>query len=116
MALPSNSNPYGGIYWRQLIFYKILIENSSLTSYPVLSAEIDYLTPDEEGLFISKSLDFKTEEVNLVETMIEQVYQNIMAHNFAEGCGERSCKWCNFAQRNLAPNQFSNEEIELLDD
>jgi DNA helicase-2/ATP-dependent DNA helicase PcrA len=116
MALPSNSNPYGGIYWRQLIFYKILIENSSLTSYSVRSAEIDYLTPNEEGLFISKSIEFKTKEVNLVKKMIEQVYQNIMNHNFAEGCGEKYCKWCNFAQRNLAPNQFSNLEVELLDD
>jgi DNA helicase-2/ATP-dependent DNA helicase PcrA len=116
MALPSNSNPYGGIYWRQLIFYKILLDNSSLTSYKSRSAEIDYLTPNEEGVFPSKSIQFNTKDVNLVKKMIEQVYQNIMNHNFSEGCGEKYCKWCNFAQRNLAPNQFSNAEVELLDD
>jgi len=116
LSLPSKAHPYGGTYWRQLIFYKILIENSNLSPYPVLSAEIDYLTPNEEGIFPSKSIDFKPKEVALVQTMIEQVYQNIMSHNFAEGCGEKHCKWCNFAQRNLAPNQFSNAEVELLDD
>lgn len=116
MALPSNSNPYGGIYWRQLIFYKILLENSSLTSYKVRSAEIDYLTPNEEGLFPSKSIEFKTKQVNMVKKMIEQVYSNIMNHRFSEGCGESHCKWCNFAQRNVAPNEFSNAEVELLDD
>lgn len=113
---PTKNNPYGGIYWRQLIFYKILIENSNLTSYKVRSAEIDYLTPNELGDFPSKSLNFELKEVNMVKKMVQQVYQNIMNHNFANGCGEEHCKWCNFAQRNLVPNSFSNEEVELLDD
>ncbi|BDS14441.1 ATP-dependent helicase [Aureispira anguillae] len=113
---PTKSNPYGGIYWRQLIFYKILLENSNLTSYKVRSAEIDYLTPNEEGVFPNKSITFDTKEVNLVKKMIQQVYDNIINHRFAEGCGEAHCKWCNFAQRNLIPASFSHEEIELLDD
>lgn len=116
LQAPNKNNPYGGIYWRQLIFYKILLENSSLTSYRVRSAEIDYLTPNEEGIFPNKSIQFETKEVNLVKKMIQEVYHNITQHNFAEGCGEAHCKWCNFAKRNLIPNSFVNEEVELLDD
>ena len=113
---PTPSNPYGGIYWRQLIFYKILLESSSLTSYKVRSAEIDYLSPNEEGVFPNKELIFNTKEVNLVKKMIEQTYQKITQHEFSEGCGEPTCKWCNFADRNLVPQSFVNEAVEMLDD
>lgn len=113
---PTPSNPYGGIYWRQLIFYKILLESSSLTSYKVRSAEIDYLSPNEEGIFPNKELIFNTKEVNMVKKMIEQTYQKITQHEFSEGCGEPTCKWCNFADRNLVPQSFVNEAVEMLDD
>ena len=113
---PTPKKPFGGIYWRQLIFYKILLENSSLTSYKVHSAEIDYLSPDETGNFPKKMIEFHTKEVNMVKKIIEQTYEKIMNHEFSEGCGEPNCKWCNFAKRNLVPQSFVNEEVELLDD
>lgn len=112
----SKSQAHGGNYWRQLLFYKILVEHANLTPYVVHAATIDYLTPTEEGLFPSRSLQFDSKEVTAVQKMIKLTYEKIMAHQFAEGCGERSCKWCNFAQRNNLPSSFSNYETELLDD
>ncbi len=112
----TKGQPFGGNYWRQLLFYKILVEQANLMPYVVRAATIDYLTPTEEGVFPSRSLQFASEEVTAVEGMIQQTYTQIMAHNFAEGCGERACKWCNFAQRNQLPDSFTNLETELLDD
>lgn len=112
----SNSQEYGGNYWRQLLFYKILVEQANLIPYVVKAATIDYLTPTEEGIFPSRSLQFGTEEVTAVQEMIKMAYEKIMQHQFQEGCGEHSCKWCNFAQRNSLPESFVNQETELLDD
>lgn len=112
----SKGQAYGGNYWRQLLFYKILVEQANLTPYVVRAATIDYLTPTEEGVFPSRSLQFGPDEVDAVRGMIQLAYQKIIRHEFSEGCGERSCKWCNFAQRNSLPETFSNPETELLDD
>lgn len=112
----SKSQEYGGNYWRQLLFYKILVEQANAMPYVVKAATIDYLTPTEEGVFPSRSLQFDTKEVAAVKEMIRLVYEKIMQHQFSEGCGERSCKWCNFAQRNSIPASFSNPALEQLDD
>lgn len=113
---PTEANPYGGTYWRQLIFYKILIDNSNIATNKVSSAEIDYLTPNEDNIFPSKTIYIENQEVLTVERIIKEVYTSILKHDFAEGCGKPTCKWCSFAKRNLTPDSFADEEIELLDD
>ncbi len=113
---PTNAKPEGGIYWRQLVFYKILVEQSKLYPYPIRSASIDYLTPDTNGKFPQKTIEFTPDDNAHVEQLIEQVYSNIQNHQFSEGCGKKSCKWCDFAQRNLLPDSFTNPDTEDLDD
>lgn len=113
---PTKSQPHGGIYWRQLLFYKLLVEQANVLPYLVKTATIDYLTPTDEGEFPSVSLTFEPEEVAIVREMVIEVYQRIQYHEFGVGCGKPSCKWCNFAQNNILPNDFTNLNIEALDD
>ncbi len=113
---PSKANEYGGSYWRQLVFYKILFENYRNNPRKVKTAEISYLRPNGKGLFISKKLDFRESDVLFVKKLIHQTYRKIEAHEFYEGCGEANCSWCNFIRHNVAADSFSVEEIEALDD
>ena len=48
--------------------------------------------------------------------MITSSYEKIMNHDFYEGCGEKSCSWCNFVKRNIPQDNFRDKEIEELDD
>jgi len=113
---PSKSNEYGGSYWRQLVFYKILFENYRNNPRKVKTAEISYLRPDGKGVFISKKIDVRESDVLFVKKLIRQTYRKIIAHEFYEGCGEANCSWCNFIRHNVAVDSFSDEEIEALDD
>ncbi len=113
---PTLKNPTGGVYWRQLVFYKILIENAKSITATVKTASIDYLTPDIENKFPQKSMTFTETDVQQVGDLIKQSYQNIMAHKFDTGCNKPSCKWCDFAKNNMIPASFSNEKTEELDD
>lgn len=113
---PTKHHTEGGIYWRQLVFYKILVEQSRLFSYPIRSGSIDYLTPDQEGRFPLKTIQFTPDATAHVEQLIEKVYQQIQQHEFSEGCGKKTCKWCDFAQRNLVADSFSSSITEDLDD
>ena len=113
---PSKGQPQGGIYWRQLLFYKILVEQANTLPYRVRSAAIDYLTPDEVGDFPSRSLVFEPDAVQLVQQHIVTVYSRIQQHDFGTGCGKPTCKWCNFALHNLLPDDFTNPLRDALDD
>ncbi|MCP4438487.1 MAG: ATP-dependent helicase [Aureispira sp.] len=112
----STKKPLGGNYWRQLLFYKILLETANFTNYKVRSAAIDYITPDKKGTFPLKTVELEQKEVKIVKELIKATYDNIMNHQFAEGCGKRGCKWCNFARRNVVVDSFNNEEAEMMDD
>lgn len=116
MRGPGKKNPYGGSYWLQLHFYKILYENWRNNSHRIVSGEISYLEPDGQGVFPSRQLVFQPEDVTFVKNLIKDTYGKIMRQEFYEGCGKPECSWCNFLKNQEQVNSFAEEEIEELDD
>jgi ATP-dependent DNA helicase UvrD/PcrA len=112
---PSARELLGGLYWRQLVFYKIIFDLSQI-SRKVVSAEISYLEPDNKGNYLRKEIGIPVEEVEQVKTMIHSTYQKIKAHDFYEGCGEADCSWCGFVSLNQSRVSFGDRDGELLDD
>jgi DNA helicase-2/ATP-dependent DNA helicase PcrA len=45
---PSDKDPVGGDYWRQAVFYKILVENYEKKGWRVVSTEFDFIEPDKK--------------------------------------------------------------------
>lgn len=113
---PHTRNLLGGNYYRQLVFYKILLDASGIAPHPVKTAEIDYLTPNEQEIFPSKKMEIRPENVEHVGELIVKTYQNILDHKFSEGCNKVYCKWCNFVKKQKMPESFRDEELEMLDD
>jgi DNA helicase-2/ATP-dependent DNA helicase PcrA len=109
-------NELGGSYYRQLVFYKILIEHADFSPYKVKSAEIDYLSPDDSNIFQVKTLELDEQDAEAVGNLISSSYERIMAQEFSEGCEKKYCKWCNFVKTQRSPDSFRDEEEELLDD
>jgi DNA helicase-2/ATP-dependent DNA helicase PcrA len=116
LAKPTEKNPHGGSYWRQLVFYKILFENWRNNPRRVQSAEISYLEPDVRGRFVRKEIKYRPEDVTLVKKLIVETYGKIQRQEFYEGCGEDNCQWCNFLKNQTEVTSFSEREIEELDD
>ena len=112
---PKDSNPIGGIYWRQLVFYKTLYELHQ-QSYKIQSAEISYLEADNKNKYVRKKLEFRIDDVETVKSLITATYKKIMNHEFYEGCGEKNCQWCNFVKQNVQTDSFADLEAEDLDD
>lgn len=113
---PTPAHPEGGNYWRQLIFYKLLLEHARITPYSVQNATIDYLTPNEQDEFPLKPIKISAKDTDIVRRLIKETYQKIKNFEFETGCGRPSCKWCNFVKRNQMPDSFNNEEAEQMDD
>ena len=116
LARPSNAKPYGGTYWRQLIFYKLLFEVNPSNTQKVTSGEIFYVDPDPSGQLASKKINISTDDAQLIGDLVVNTYQQILAHDFYEGCGESHCTWCNFVRKNVLVDSFVDAELDELDD
>jgi DNA helicase-2/ATP-dependent DNA helicase PcrA len=50
LSAPNDKNPDGGDYWRQAVFYKILVDNHN-RKWNVVSTEFDFIEPDKKKNF-----------------------------------------------------------------
>lgn len=114
-AAPSDLQPYGGDYWRQLAFYTLLLERSRLYPEPVGKTAISWLEPDKRGSFLITELQFSESERRLVEQWIREVYAAIQKRAFDTGCGEPDCAWCQMHRDREAVLHSRDQEIGLDD-
>jgi DNA helicase-2/ATP-dependent DNA helicase PcrA len=86
---------YGGDYWRQAVFYKIMVEKSPENSYLVSSTDFFFVEPDSKtGNFINHRVEITPEDEQIVRGQIEAVHQRIMNREFEQRCTNRFCEWC----------------------
>lgn len=51
LKAPVENESIGGDYWRQAVFYKILIDNYEQKDWKVISTEFDFVEPDKKGIY-----------------------------------------------------------------
>lgn len=108
-------NLYGGKYWRQIVFYYLLINNNKLNNYKVLEGEIIYVEQNQKKEFDRFKIFLSQEEILFVEILITEVYGKIKNHEFNVGCNEKDCEWCNF-NKNYINNASNNYESLLIEE
>ncbi|MBI4944948.1 MAG: ATP-dependent helicase [Bacteroidetes bacterium] len=102
---------HGGDYWRQIVFYKILIDNFKRENWKMLSGEIDFIEKHTTKKdFVKAKIMVTKEDVAIVKKQIKEVYTKIMNHEFTQGCGEEDCKWCNFVNVNQTTSSLFETE------
>ena len=116
LSRPSDKKPGGGIYWRQLSFYKLLFEALDRSSRQVTFGEIQFLEPDRQGKYRRLRLGFEPEDGQYMRELIAGTYQRIQAKDFYSGCGKPECRWCTFVRQTFSAGSLGNPETEILDD
>ena len=97
---PAPEDLLGGDYWRQAVFYRILLEHDPRRRLTMTAAEFDFVEPDKEtGAFHTAQVEVNDEDVAIVIDQIKEVYAGIQAKQFSRGCGEADCEWCDFVRR-----------------
>ena len=89
-----------GDYWRQIIFYKLLIDADPHFTSSMQYGLIDFVEP-QDGKYKSKKIEVSTFDYDFVTEEIKNTYKAIHSHEFTEGCGEETCRWCNFVADHL---------------
>ena len=112
---PNEKNPNGGDYWRQAVFYKILIDNYKQRQWQVVSSEFDFIEPDKKKDYKKRKVIITPEDITTVKQQIISVWNKIQQHDFYTGCGKDDCHWCNFVKTNnmaVALHDLNVEEEE----
>jgi DNA helicase-2/ATP-dependent DNA helicase PcrA len=112
---PTEKDPNGGDYWRQAVFYKILIDNYKVSDWNVISTEFDFVEPVKDVYTKSKIMILPA-DVAMVSKQIETVYGKIMNQEFNTGCGKKDCSWCNFVKHNFEDATFEIPQAEEPED
>lgn len=99
LSAPSEANPDGGDYWRQMVFYKILLENfPPAKDWQMTAGIFDFIEKNSKDEYVRFTVPIMGNDVTTVKQQIRQVYDKIMNHEFDKGCGKEDCHWCNFAK------------------
>jgi DNA helicase-2/ATP-dependent DNA helicase PcrA len=96
---PNEKNPNGGDYWRQAVFYKILLKHHP-KNWQVSSAEFDFVEPNKKKAFEKIAIDITDADMTTVNQQIKMVWAKIQEKDFYTGCGKEDCHWCNFVKNN----------------
>ncbi len=100
MKPPEEGDPNGGDYWRQAVFYKILIDNYTQKDWKVVSTEFDFVEPDKNKIYRKVRIIITPADIETVKHQIVQVWGKIQNREFFTGCGKKDCQWCNFVKNN----------------
>jgi DNA helicase-2/ATP-dependent DNA helicase PcrA len=115
---PTFDAPMGGDYWRQGVFYKILVDHDRTNDWEVIDTIFDFVEPVSEGEYYREKYVISPADIEMVTDQITDTYAKIMAHEFSTGCGKKECDWChfvktNFKQAEVVLNAVSEEEEDI---
>jgi DNA helicase-2/ATP-dependent DNA helicase PcrA len=98
LKYPQQNEPLGGDYWRQAVFYKILLDNFR-SDWQAVSTEFDFIEPVKNE-YKTEKIVVTPEDIAIVTEQIMNTWEKIQKHEFTKGCGKEDCHWCNFVKDN----------------
>ncbi len=115
LAAPGPKDPNGGDYWRQAVFYKLLVDSYEQKDWKVVSTEFDFVEPDKKKEYRKIKIPITPEDITTVTQQIITTWQKIRDREFYTGCGKPDCHWCNFVKTNnlaIALHEIEEETAE----
>lgn len=110
----------GGFYWFQMLFYKVLLEESDYIKYTSIDFQVQYFEDIGnvgELVFKADALRFSEEETAWMRQLIEETYESIHKDDFSGRCEQESCKWCGFKIESIdGANIFESEFKDSFDE
>lgn len=84
-----------GNYKRQLVFYKILLDQYQFKKMEMTTGIIEFIEPNERNIYKSEEFTITDEEVKALKEQIYKVSNEIISFNFLDkGCKKADCEYC----------------------
>ena len=114
-APPNEKEPDGGDYWRQMVFYKLVIEHFEERNWKVTLGMFDFVQKNKDGEYKQVVVPVYTKDEEFVTDQLKTTWSKIINHEFDKGCGKEDCHWCNFARNYELVRPVENEFAEIDD-
>ncbi len=96
-AIKGETKDSDGKYFRQLIFYKMLIQDNHLFKEKQVEPALVFIKPDSKGRCPIIKLPISEEDINRVEGEIKTLLGSVYSGSFlADTCDDKSCKFCGY--------------------
>jgi hypothetical protein len=83
-----------GNYKRQLVFYKLLL-NDGKKSFNMKYGEIDFIEPNERGIYKKERFEIEEKEIEKLKLVIQDMAKSITNLDFIDDvCGDKKCEYC----------------------
>ncbi|MFL5787956.1 MAG: PD-(D/E)XK nuclease family protein, partial [Flavisolibacter sp.] len=114
LSRPNSKNSQGGDYWRQAVFYKIMLDQNN-NNWNITGVEFDFVEPDKKKQYRKEKMNISSIDIDIVKEQIRDTWTKIHHKDFYTGCGKDDCHWCNFVKTNklaIALHELKEEEEE----
>lgn len=82
-------------YERQLVFYKLLLENYDKRNFVINKSVLDFIEKNKKGKFEQHSLEITKEHLDKLKEEINTCAKEVLSMEFLEkGCNKKDCQWC----------------------
>ena len=91
----------GHDYWRQAVFYNLLLENSSEIDTTGKKIETQYIFLDDDGAkegYSTHTVKVKKQDLDLVVAQIQEFWDKVNVADFTAGCGKDDCDYCRLGE------------------
>jgi DNA helicase-2/ATP-dependent DNA helicase PcrA len=88
------ANSDGG-YFRQLVFYRMLLQEQAKKEGKKIIPSLVFLTPDDKGRCDTQTLEIEESDIRDVEAHIKNLVEKVWSGDFLNNrCEEEKCDWC----------------------
>jgi DNA helicase-2/ATP-dependent DNA helicase PcrA len=88
------ANSDGG-YFRQLVFYRMLLQEQAKKEGKKIIPSLVFLTPDDKGRCDTQTLEIEESDIRDVEAHIKNLVEKVWSGDFLNNhCEEERCEWC----------------------
>ncbi|HLF63791.1 MAG TPA: ATP-dependent DNA helicase [Saprospiraceae bacterium] len=112
--IPDDKNPMGGAFWRQMIFYKILLAHDPSQQWNVVKGIMDFVDIKRNKKPIRREIFFGESDIAFISDLIVHVYERIKSHDFDHKCDRWQCKWCELVESEF--QHGAGDPEEMMDD
>jgi len=86
-----------GNYWRQLVFYKLLLDAQGV--FTMKEGEIAFVEPDEKGRYRTERFDITSDDVETLKSELSTVLTDISVLAFWDRtCSDSDCEYCKLSK------------------
>ena len=90
-----NTKDSEGSIWRQLVFYKLLLELFKDGYYEMAAGHIDFLEPDPKGGYHKESFTVSSDDVEDLKETIKKMADEVFSLSFWDKrCDKKDCEYC----------------------